>query len=130
MDNKQEPYIIKQETIELTYYNPKFGDARICNCGHSYCRHFDTYNDMIPVGCKHCKCWLFEEKSEQTRCVMCHNIIEGLGWQHHEESTQDVFNDIAGDFFKEDYPDVDAAACSETCWREFMEMSYEHWITT
>lgn len=28
----------------------------ICQCGHVYYRHFDTYEDMAPVGCKYCDC--------------------------------------------------------------------------
>ena len=35
-------------------YDPKFGDDRLCLCGHPYYRHFDTYEEMAPVGCKYC----------------------------------------------------------------------------
>lgn len=35
-------------------YDPKFGDARLCKCGHAYYRHFDPFEDMAPVGCKYC----------------------------------------------------------------------------
>ena len=35
-------------------YDPSFGDERRCKCGHPYYRHFDTYEDMSPVGCKYC----------------------------------------------------------------------------
>lgn len=35
-------------------YDPKFGATRLCKCGHPYYRHFDTYEDMAPVGCKYC----------------------------------------------------------------------------
>ena len=31
-----------------------------CKCGHAYERHFDSYEDMYPVGCKYCECWTFE----------------------------------------------------------------------
>lgn len=44
-------------------YDPNFGDDRICECGHSYYRHFDSYEDMSPVGCKYCGCDEFKEKS-------------------------------------------------------------------
>jgi hypothetical protein len=37
-------------------YNPQFGDDKLCACGHRYYRHFDTYEDMAPVGCKYCGC--------------------------------------------------------------------------
>jgi calcineurin-like phosphoesterase family protein len=42
-------------------YNPKYGDERLCKCGHPYYRHFDTYDNMEPVGCKYCQCGFFEE---------------------------------------------------------------------
>lgn len=37
-------------------YNPTFGDERLCACGHSYRRHFDTHDNMAPAGCKYCQC--------------------------------------------------------------------------
>ena len=45
-------------------YDPAFGDERQCVCGHSYHRHFDSYEDMDPVGCKYfmdCGCKGFKE---------------------------------------------------------------------
>jgi hypothetical protein len=44
-------------------YDPDFGDNRECECGHSYYRHFDSYEDMYPIGCKYCRCRTFKEKS-------------------------------------------------------------------
>jgi len=35
-------------------YDPTYGDDVLCECGHAYYRHFDTYEDMRPVGCKYC----------------------------------------------------------------------------
>jgi len=40
-------------------YNPHFGNNHVCVCGHTYYRHFDTYEDMEPVGCKYCQCDTF-----------------------------------------------------------------------
>ncbi len=37
-------------------YDKDFGDDRVCECGHKYYRHFDTYENMRPVGCKYCGC--------------------------------------------------------------------------
>lgn len=37
-------------------YDRNFGDEATCKCGHPYCKHFDTYDDMAPVGCKYCEC--------------------------------------------------------------------------
>ncbi len=42
-------------------YDSKFGDDKICTCGHVYYRHFDTYEGMAPVGCKYCYCDCFKE---------------------------------------------------------------------
>ena len=50
--------LIKEE------YNPNFGDNKLCECGHSYYRHFDPYEDMKQVGCKYCGCDEFKEKKE------------------------------------------------------------------
>lgn len=48
---------------DLGFYNPEFGDNRECECGHPYHRHFDSYDDMSPVGCKYCgDCVKFSEK--------------------------------------------------------------------
>lgn len=58
----EEPYIIKTITKQEAFYNPEFGDNRICKCGHKYYRHFDTYESMFPAGCKYCDCFRFIEK--------------------------------------------------------------------
>jgi hypothetical protein len=42
-------------------YNPNFGDDKKCKCGHSYYRHFDSYEQMEAIGCKYCGCYNFEE---------------------------------------------------------------------
>src|SRR5438552_3968558 len=43
----------------LPKYDPTFGDEKVCVCGHPYYRHFDTYEEMRPVGCKYCSCPTF-----------------------------------------------------------------------
>lgn len=47
-------------------YNPKYGDNRMCTCGHPYYRHFDTYEQMANVGCKYCGCFEFTESKATT----------------------------------------------------------------
>ncbi len=63
MSEKQKPYIEKTVVVEEKYteYNPKYGDDRVCKCGHPYYRHFDTYDHMFPCGCKYCTCFRFVE---------------------------------------------------------------------
>lgn len=61
IDAKEEFPYIKTKFSKYSY-NPEFGDDRICECGHQYHRHFDSYNQMDPVGCKYCECYIFKEK--------------------------------------------------------------------
>ncbi len=51
------PYLITEQvvTVVTRQYNPNYGDDRVCLCGHPYYRHFDTYADMDPIGCKYCQ---------------------------------------------------------------------------
>ena len=59
--NNKKPYLEKKiEYIEYSY-NPEYGDDRLCTCGHPYYRHFDTYEQMDPIGCKYCGCNHFTE---------------------------------------------------------------------
>lgn len=60
---KKEPYIIK--LIPTYNYNPEYGDDERCRCGHSYYRHFDSYEDMYACGCKYCACDTFKEGGPQ-----------------------------------------------------------------
>lgn len=62
MKNLQSPYLVTKRVVTDRKYNPKFGDDRECICGHPYYRHFDTYDDMYPCGCKYCDCGEFQEK--------------------------------------------------------------------
>ena len=43
-------------------YDPKYGNDKVCACGHIYYRHFDSYDDLSPVECKYCLCCSFNEK--------------------------------------------------------------------
>ena len=55
---KDDPYreIVLEVIGVLKEYNPDYGDDRLCECGHAYYRHFDSWEGMAPVGCKYCKC--------------------------------------------------------------------------
>jgi hypothetical protein len=54
-------YLTEVVTQTIFKYNPKYGDERVCKCGHTYCRHFDSHEDMEPIGCKYCECMEFVE---------------------------------------------------------------------
>lgn len=60
-DDESKPYIIDINIEKIYKYNPNFGDDRLCKCGHTYYRHFDSYEDMEAVGCKYCQCFHFED---------------------------------------------------------------------
>lgn len=61
MKTKENPYIIrtKRRIIRTRHYNSNYGDEKLCKCGHPYYRHFDTYENMYPIGCKYCECLVF-----------------------------------------------------------------------
>lgn len=61
-----DPYkeIVLEVVGILKEYNPDFGDDKLCECGHTYYRHFDTYDGMAPVGCKYCGCQEFKLKKD------------------------------------------------------------------
>lgn len=61
MLNNEKPYL-EVQVIEY-HYNPNYGDDRICVCGDSYYRHFDSWEDMYPCGCKYCECVEFVEQT-------------------------------------------------------------------
>ncbi len=44
-------------------YDQAFGDDNLCECSHTYYRHFDSYDDMASVGCKYCDCCRFVQKA-------------------------------------------------------------------
>ena len=59
----EKPYIEEEVILKRTdrKYNPNYGDERVCKCGHTYGRHFDSYENMEACGCKYCSCYTFEE---------------------------------------------------------------------
>jgi hypothetical protein len=60
------PYIETEVVVKAVFreYNPDYGDGKLCKCGHSYYRHFDSYENMAPVGCKYCGCHTFVQAEE------------------------------------------------------------------
>jgi hypothetical protein len=62
----EKPYRKRRVSTTIYEYNPDYGDDRICKCGHTYYRHFDSWPNldgetMEPVGCKYCPCYKFTE---------------------------------------------------------------------
>jgi len=62
--DEERPYILEIEIIKIEKYNPNYGNDRICKCGHSYYRHFDSYQNMDTCGCKYCGCFNFIENNK------------------------------------------------------------------
>ncbi len=66
------PYICSYVITIDSEYNPNYGDDKVCKCGYSYYRHFDSqrrslYEDMDSIGCKYCGCNHFELAIEEIR---------------------------------------------------------------
>ena len=65
----EKPYHTEEVTKTVRTYNENYGDHRICDCGHSYYRHFDPYEEMSDAGCKYCACHTFEEDEDANGCI-------------------------------------------------------------
>lgn len=63
-EEQEQPYLTETKVVAERKYNSTYGNDRICECGHPYYRHFDTYEDMEACGCKYCSCYVFNEKKE------------------------------------------------------------------
>ena len=63
--NPDAPYLEYEYKVIERKYNPNYGDNRMCVCGHPYYRHFDSYENMEPVGCKYCSCDEFVEQKNK-----------------------------------------------------------------
>ena len=50
------------------FYNKDYGADRLCTCGHPYYRHFDSYDDQAPVGCKYCPTYVSESETVHDTC--------------------------------------------------------------
>lgn len=68
------PYL--EKIVIEKVYNPKYGDDRVCQCGHHYYRHFDTYEEMSNVGCKYCGCRDFVEMTLEKEQEIYTHIVE------------------------------------------------------
>lgn len=66
-------------------YDPNFGDNKLCVCGHQYHRHFDSYENMEPVGCKYCGCLEFKEEAVENK--KDHVVIEYDGMRYVFDDT-------------------------------------------
>lgn len=65
-DGKDSPYIETEVIVKAIFreYNPDYGDNKLCKCGHTYYRHFDSWEGMAPIGCKYCQCEEFVPAEE------------------------------------------------------------------
>jgi len=60
--NDEKSYLLKTVITVNREHNQNYGEDRVCECGHTYHRHFDSYEGMAPVGCKYCQCRDFKEE--------------------------------------------------------------------
>ena len=67
INSPDSPYLKYEYKVVQKCYNPNYGDDRICTCGHTYIRHFDSYENMTATGCKYCNCAEFVEKTKNEK---------------------------------------------------------------
>lgn len=60
-------------------------------------------------------------------CPWCAERFTGEGWGHPDLMTELLFSESADAFRRDAGADVEIKACSEQCWKWFMESSYGHW---
>jgi hypothetical protein len=91
---KEKPYIVKKVVVreELRSYNPKYGDDRVCRCGHSYYRHFDSYDNMEPVGCKYCHCFDFKEAPPMPKSMLKSGMSEADALNAYHKQLEEKYN--------------------------------------
>jgi len=66
----EQPYLFGYRVDKVRSYNKRYGDDRLCKCGHPYYRHFDSHEDMLDVGCKYCRCFEFVEAQPDSKDVL------------------------------------------------------------
>jgi len=91
----EKPYIETRRVVIDREYNPKYGDSKICVCGHTYERHFDGYEDMSDVGCKYCQCHTFKLKLN-----VVNYIVTGNGRTKIECETKEDVWEAMGNFWR------------------------------
>lgn len=67
ISQEDEPYLKYEYKVITRRYNPKYGDNRMCVCGHPYHRHFDLYESDEARSCKYCGCNNFIEQSREDK---------------------------------------------------------------
>jgi hypothetical protein len=66
---------------------------------------------------------LWSPKLSETECPMCGKIVEDGGWQHPDPECQSFFKELSAEFYLAESWEVNAEACSEVCWKEFVLLS-------
>lgn len=71
---KDDPYVITKVIIEREErrMNKDFPQDAKCDCGHSYYRHFDGYENWAAVGCKYCTCGEWHKPVEKAGIIPYH----------------------------------------------------------
>lgn len=73
--SEEKPYV--EKTVTNLEYNPRYGDDRVCVCGHAYYRHFDTHDDMYNCGCKYCGCHDFRDVGDEESLTRRRSDVNG-----------------------------------------------------
>ena len=85
--------LIERLEASQALYDPDHDPSEKCKCGHPYHRHFDSYENFAPVGCKYCDCDLFEaEIDTEERVRVLTSRLELAQIQHANAVTVNGIN--------------------------------------
>jgi len=90
----EQPYIETRRVVIDRKYNPNYGDDKICECGHTYYRHFDSYEDMYACGCKYCSCYTFKLKLNEINYIV--RVNEQGGYKTYKCETKEQVTEAMG----------------------------------
>ncbi len=125
-DITEKPYLQKARVLVDRKYNPNYGDHRLCLCGHSYHRHFDSYDAMRDVGCKYCACTDFKEDPDSNNCVKKKSVTIDGAILEEPDYDPGLLNDYGGGDVNwwMDYIRTEINACN-AYWKSLIESHTE-----
>jgi len=90
----ESPYIETRRVIIDKKYNPKYGDDKICECGHPYNSHFDAHKNMRVCGWRYCNCYEFKLKLNVINYIV--RVNEHVGYKTYECETKEQVIEAMG----------------------------------
>lgn len=94
--NPPEPYFTEYRFTENRRWNSEYDQDAICECGHPYYRHFDTYEDMSDVGCKYCECHTFILAKDVEKALLNEKLRNNPPYEPYYNPGDVIVNELLG----------------------------------